>query len=587
MSTRSILRFPALPSRPTLELLKPKPVLASTAPVRVIFWTIGILLAALQAWAYRFAVSPDSISYLDMSDGMLPGGSWHRLINGVWSPLYPLLVGLARRVFPFSPANEIAAAHLLNLGFFLFAFACFEFFLHSATAAVKATQPTPAESRVLAFLPPWAYLSLASALFLWVSISEISLRNLRPDMLMSGFLYLAVGVLLRMQRSGANWNRYLLLGVVLGVGYLAKAPMLPIGTLILVATLFAVENWRPAVKMAAAAFALMMLIGSLYFIPLSRARGHFTLGESSTFNYLLHIDFVRPGWYLQDLGHARGSFTRSPEKIFSSPPAYAFALPHPGTYPLRFDPSDWIQGVRPRLLLRRQLAALLSNFKNSRELLLVLGMAAIAVFMVGYFSRRRTDISMFRPNWLMCLIGIAGCVMYALVHVEPRYVGAFLVLFWCGVLFSIRVPIKISGKLVSVFTLLVIAGLLLPVGRVAYVIHRRSAGEINGDALAAAEIERMGVHPGDQVARICPLESSNELGMERIARVVVAAEVDFNHTSEFWRAPVAIQHSLLQTFAARGIKAVIATSPTLDASNRSEWTRLGATEYWVWRPNRA
>src|SRR6266481_598741 len=160
MSTQSVFRTPALPQRPGLQLLKPAPIPGATlnTAVRSAFWAAGILLAGSQAWVYRFKVTPDSISYLDMSDGVLPSGDWHRLINGVWSPLYPLLIGLARRVFPVSAANEITAAHVLNLGVFIFAFGCFEFFLRSAISRVRAVQTTSARPGVLP-TPYWAYLA--------------------------------------------------------------------------------------------------------------------------------------------------------------------------------------------------------------------------------------------------------------------------------------------------------------------------------------------------------------------------------------------------------------------------------------------
>jgi hypothetical protein len=88
----------------------------------VAFWSAGILLASAQAWIFRYQASSDSISYLDMSDGVLPGSDWHRLINGVWSPLYPLFLGIFRRTFHISPGTEIPASHVLNVVFFIFAF---------------------------------------------------------------------------------------------------------------------------------------------------------------------------------------------------------------------------------------------------------------------------------------------------------------------------------------------------------------------------------------------------------------------------------------------------------------------------------
>ncbi|HEX7894430.1 MAG TPA: hypothetical protein VF447_09590, partial [Terriglobales bacterium] len=161
--------------------------------LRIAFWSVGLAFAAMQAWIFRFQVSADSISYLDMSDAVMPGGNWHRIITGTWSPLYPFILGCFRRLFRISPGNEIAAAHGLNLFFFVFAFVSFEIFLRSLRPRLQILQDR-SESRKSPF-PEWAYLSLAYSVFLWASISAISLEKLRPDMLMSGFVYLAAALL--------------------------------------------------------------------------------------------------------------------------------------------------------------------------------------------------------------------------------------------------------------------------------------------------------------------------------------------------------------------------------------------------------
>src|SRR5262249_44303894 len=191
----------------------------------------------------------------------------------------------------------------------------------------------------------WIFPAVSYSLFLWASITKISLTSLRADMLMSGLVYLAAGLVLRMKNREARWNQYCLLGIVLGTGILAKEPMLPLGGVILGATLFAAKDWRPALKMAVVASLIFLAIGSLYFLPLSVSRGRFTLGESGAFNYLVYVDQVRPLWYLQETGHASGRFIHSPQKIYSHPSAYAFSHDSLVTHPLRFDPSDWTAGV--------------------------------------------------------------------------------------------------------------------------------------------------------------------------------------------------------------------------------------------------
>jgi hypothetical protein len=567
-----------------LSLSEPPVIFKPSIPsLRLIFWSTGILLASAQAWVSRFRVTPDSIAYLDMSDAVLPGGDWHQLINGTWSPLYPFLIGLVRRAFQTPAAQEIFVAHLLNVVLFLFAFACFEFFLRSAMDRLKPMLEERGSRDTLTVPAEWACLSVAYSIFLWASISAISLKFLRPDMLMSGFLYSSAGILMRMQSSSARWERYAVLGLVLGVGYLAKAPMLVIGLVILTLTLFVVEDWRRAIKMFVAAFTLTMAIGSLYFVPLSLARGHFTLGESSVFNYMVHVDGALPVWYLQDPGLARGSFTKPPKKIFSSPRAYAFGFQCYCTHPLRIDPSIWINGVSPRFVLSRQVRVVLVHLRDNPEVLMALATAMGLLFILGFLLRRKEDVSAFRNSWPICLLGIAGCLMYLLVHVEPRYVAPFLVLFWCGIIFSLRVPGTLAAPAVTASTLVVIVLLLLPMSWATFQKYREGLWKVDLNAVAAAELERLGVRPGDHVARIQGV-AMGDLGAFRIARVTVDAEVDLENTDAFWSSPVTTQHELLQVFAQRGITAVIAASPKLNASNQSEWTQLDSTRYWIWRP---
>src|SRR5215472_4610512 len=94
--------------------------------LRISCWVLGTVIAATQAWSHRFFASSDAVAYMDMSDALLPGQSWHRLINGVWSPLYPALLGLFRRIFAPSAIHEIEFDHFVNVAIFLFAFATFE-----------------------------------------------------------------------------------------------------------------------------------------------------------------------------------------------------------------------------------------------------------------------------------------------------------------------------------------------------------------------------------------------------------------------------------------------------------------------------
>jgi hypothetical protein len=46
---------------------------------------------------------------------------WHRLITRVWSPLYPVSLGVSRRIFAPTPEQEMTFDHLVNIPIFLLA----------------------------------------------------------------------------------------------------------------------------------------------------------------------------------------------------------------------------------------------------------------------------------------------------------------------------------------------------------------------------------------------------------------------------------------------------------------------------------
>jgi hypothetical protein len=86
------------------------------------------------------------------------------------------------------------------------------------------------------------------------------------------------------------------------------------------------------------------------------------------------------------------------------------------------------------------------------------------------------------------------------------------------------------------------------------------------------------------VARISA--TVTDLGIERIARVEVVAEVGIGDAHRFWTSPSNDQNAILGLFATNGAKAVIATAPE-PSKAFSGWSRLGRTQYWVWLPNPA
>jgi hypothetical protein len=332
----------------------------------------------------------------------------------------------------------------------------------------------------------------------------------------------------------------------------------------------------------------MFAIGCLYFVPLSMERGKITLGESGGYNYLVHVDRAGPGdgWYLENPGQGSGRFLHPPLRIFQSPPVYAFPRPSRVTHPLRFDPAEWMKGVRPRFALKRQVGEFYANVVDlSRSLLrLILFILAIAIPLLSARHRRPIWQSIVNA-WPILFLGLAGCGAYLLVHVEARYVGAFLVLIGCTVLQGV---VEVLGSIrrevaFSVIGLIVLSLVAPAVVRTVSGYRRLGRGP-NEDAFAAAALQDLQLRPGDFVSRISPLVT--DLGPERIGRFEVVSEVDFAHANEFWSAPLDVQRQVLDQLLQSGARAIIATRPFGPPTARQRWIHL-AGDYWAWLPEKS
>src|SRR5258707_7530980 len=96
--------------------------------LRIVCWAMALALGAAQAWATRFTMNPDGISYLDIGDAYWRG-DWHNAINAYWSPLYSWILGFFLKVVKPSAYWEYPLVHLVNFLIYVAALGCFEFFL--------------------------------------------------------------------------------------------------------------------------------------------------------------------------------------------------------------------------------------------------------------------------------------------------------------------------------------------------------------------------------------------------------------------------------------------------------------------------
>src|ERR1700682_3688492 len=102
----------------------------SRAQLSAILWVVVAALGLFDALVSRHSMGTDGISYLDIADAFRRG-DWNAGTNAHWSPLYPFLLGLVSAVFRPSAYWEFSVAHFTNFLIYMWAFACFNFFLTS------------------------------------------------------------------------------------------------------------------------------------------------------------------------------------------------------------------------------------------------------------------------------------------------------------------------------------------------------------------------------------------------------------------------------------------------------------------------
>jgi len=378
--------------------------------IRIGAWVLIVALAAFQTYGNRYAISPDGMSYLDLSDAVVTG-RWGDLVNLYWSPLYPFLIGVARRIADAGAEHEVAIVHAVNLAAFLAMFAGFEYFIVKVLSIAAGVRHAMLRG-------PWGAVA-AYGLFGALSMTMTPLELTTPDWLSNAAVFIAMGAMLRLRDEPDDRRTALLLGAALGVGALAKSFLVPWSIVCFVVLAIALHR-AASHRAARRPLTLAILAWAVFVLPwtavLTHRAGRVTFGDTGRLTW---------GWYVngQDppsLGVVPpDARTRATEAIL---PGTGVTGDAPGTDPMWYDPARWNASMHPRLSLHDELGTLATmsvTLIGSLSILLYLGLA-IAVAPRG--SRR---VYLAR-SWIVlvpCLIGILG---YAMVIMTARYIMAFV-----------------------------------------------------------------------------------------------------------------------------------------------------------------
>jgi hypothetical protein len=544
----------------------------------------------------------DAVQYLDIARD-IQHHDFHSALNPLWSQGYPALLAAARPLFPTGPVGDWRDTRVVNFVIFIADYLAFLFLF---TGLLRLRKSDEDKSNV--FL--W---SAALAIFLITQICIGQVSHVNPDELVTTLFFLASGLLVRILNPSVKKPVWLglLLGLTLGLGFLAKAVFLVLGGGLLALFALALFNKRRSLKPAFAAAAVFALIIAGYGTALSRATGHFTLGESGSINYAWHVNRlqkwvhwqggVQPAaeaWPKASLARFAQWQTSPPDFgapihpttiLQTSPMVYGFATPIHATYVPYFDPPYFYAGYHHLFRARYQIIALAKNTGDLAQVVLTQPLfLAIALALLIFFSdsrSRRAFLPSLRRHWLLPALALLGIAIYLPVHLEGRYLaGDLAVLLLTLFISAFEFPPSPNRLRAAALVLLLgFTGSLiyyqLPAWR--NFAHGKSPTTNlewqRGHALLAQHL------PSNAQIGVIHWTPNLQSDWAYIAHLQITSEIASPQDMDlFWQSSPGQQQSTLATFRRAGAIAVIAINKPLNAGD-PDWQHLPNTDLWIHR----
>lgn len=503
--------------------------------LKTIFFVLMIAVALIQAFAYNTAAySTDDCAYLDQAV-LFAQFDFKQAVNTYWSPLFPFIVGMMLKTFSPPLAQQLMAVKLLNVCIFALMLSCFNFFLSKFISGFPEVVGVAGElsgDLKYARLSQRQWLILAYSLFAWTSLYVGGVNQATPDYLVSASLFLATGIAIDI-RCKPSVRKFGLLGAVLGLGYLAKASMIPSMVTLILISMMPLPNIRGKILNVIVAFVCAGLIAAPYWLALSIKTGSFSIGSSAGLNYML---WVNPGYSL--LGNNKPDVEKQlihpMVSLSDKPDIVVFEDVLPATFPPWFDPGYFAQGLKVVVSPTGSAIALVLNVVY---LFCLFGWQLLAIGVAGRSIAKKQSIVMsgWKESliiWLpavMTAFGICTVISLPSGFSTPRYFASTVVLVYLSYFFVRKFLNTERGRKAmqaSFMTACVISGALFAYG-VAGDVYRVARGRIDQPARLAVALHEMGLNPGDKVVLIgkeCA-EWARIAGL-RISAIVVSEKPD-------------------------------------------------------------
>jgi hypothetical protein len=528
----------------------------------------------------RFTMYPDGVSYLDIGDAYWRG-DWHNAINAYWSPLYPCIIGFFIKTFKPTSQSEYPLVHLVNFLMYVGTMFCFDFFLRNFVAQ-QTTHPHHRRPQAETGLPNWVWYVVGYCCFVVASLFLITISFVSGDMIVAAMIYVAAGLMLKIHRSKSQRRLFALLGLVLGLGYLAKTVMF-LMAFPFIAVCVATQEGRSAKSRAATiSLGAFLAVAAPFVFVLSVAKGRLTFGESGKINYVMNVgttQFFTP--HEKDAKHPV-------RQLAALPDAYEYSHPVAGTYPLWYDPAYWHEGIKPHFDLWRQIRTILLAIAEcawiSFNVRMGISISVVICFLYLVGESIRGSIALAGQSWIIWLPALAGIGLYSLVVIEPRYVAALFCLLWMVAFSGVRLLDSRSSRRLIAGAALTLAFLTLSTA-VSQVVEAHRGVVFTRKDIATPIIPKVadalianGIRPMDKIAIISDWLFPSRQGayIARLARIQIIGEA---RQDKFWAADDSTRAQVAAEFSKAGARALLSYKPLRVDAN---WQRLAGTDYYLY-----
>jgi hypothetical protein len=451
------------------------------------------------------------------------------------------------------------------------ALASFEYFLRKFSAYRKEFSAERSESgEAISDDAVWL---MGYSLFFWITTFLTPPSLEQPDILV--FIVYLVACALCMQLTyRQEWWRYGLLDLVLGIGYLVKAVMFPLGFVFLLGLFLQRMQWRtlPRVFLATAVFVAVSLP---FCVALSQSKGRFTFGDVGALAYRHVMGF-------EDEALPATAIARP----VATPRIVEFTgILRLGTYPPWADPSHNFKGAPFQFNLGRQInrthVVLRDYFNVYVEKLGALDFGLLVLILWGgarLFAKR------VRNHFVLWLPAIAGLAFYGTMRVEDRFLAGFTIALFAACVASIRMAdlpdsAKLTGAVTLAVSLLLFAQAGVEAGHEAIKLFGRAQ---HPDWQVANTLHQMGVAAGDRASYMG--YALGDHGWAYVAGVKIASEIPLEETASFWAADHERRDEVLDWLASTGAR-VLVTRDVPKTAMEMGWRKVGDTDYYViWLP---